>query len=248
MTRRALVTGAAGGVGGATAAWLAGHGWHVLGVDVSDVGDGRAEGVDYIRADASDPSQLERVKAWVEGFGNLDGVVNNAAIQLPGGVTDTAQGAWEQVMDVNAGMPFRIIQAFADSLVATKGSIVNVCSVHAVATSVGSIAYAASKGALLALTRAVAVELGPDGVRCNAVLPGAVDTKMLRDGLAFRGNEAEAEQSLTSLRARTPLRRIGNPSDIAGLIGFLLDGEVAGYVTGQGFVADGGALAALSTE
>src|SRR5206468_12848828 len=105
---------------------------------------------------------------------------------------------------------------FASYLRAAKGSIVNVASVHAVATSPGMAAYAASKGGVVALTRSLSLELASDGVRVNAVLPGAIDTRMLADGL-----ERSPTLTLEILASRHPLRRIGKPKDIAEAIYFL---------------------------
>jgi glucose 1-dehydrogenase len=125
---------------------------------------------------------------------------------------------------------------------------VNVSSVHAVATSPNVTAYAASKGALLALTRAAAIEMAPFGVRVNAVLPGAVDTPMLRAGVLREDPDADVEVALKQLAERTPLRLVGDPSDIAEGILFLADGGRSRFVTGQVLVIDGGATACLSTE
>lgn len=130
-----------------------------------------------------------------------------------------------------------------------KGAIVNVSSVHAVATSVKIAGYAATKGGLLALTRAMALEFSKDGIRVNAVLPGAVDTEMLREGLA-RGHleDGSLEDQLAALGARTPLGRVGEPREIARAILFLADPEQSSFITGQSLIVDGGATARLSTE
>jgi len=134
-------------------------------------------------------------------------------------------------------------------LKAAKGAIVNVGSVHALATSPDIGAYAASKGGVLALTRAMALEFGGGGVRVNAVVPGAVDTEMLREGLS-RGlqNAGSREDERRALGARIPLGRIGTPEEIASAILFLADGQLSAYITGQSLVVDGGALARLGTE
>jgi NAD(P)-dependent dehydrogenase (short-subunit alcohol dehydrogenase family) len=129
------------------------------------------------------------------------------------------------------------------------GAIVNVSSVHAVATSANIAAYAASKGALLALTRALAIELAPDNIRVNAVLPGAVDTPMLHAGLS-RGHVAGADLPalMQALSKRTVMGRIGQPTEIGQTILFLADSERSSFMTGQALVVDGGATARLSTE
>ena len=129
------------------------------------------------------------------------------------------------------------------------GAIVNVSSVHAVATSANIAAYAASKGGLLALTRAMAIEFAPDNIRVNAVLPGAVDTPMLRAGFhRGRDNEATEESQLAALAAKTVNGRVALPEEIASVIYFLADSTQSSFITGQGLVADGGATCRLSTE
>ena len=118
-------------------------------------------------------------------------------------------------------------------------------SVHAFATSAGSGAYAASKGAVLAFTRAAAIDLAPDNIRVNAVLPGAVDTAMLSEGLN-RSDDPKAARS--NLEQRTIMGRVGRPEEIAQAILFLADEDRSSFITGQNLIVDGGALARLSTE
>ena len=125
----------------------------------------------------------------------------------------------------------------------------NVSSVHAVATSANIAAYAASKGGLLALTRAMAIEFAKDNIRVNAVLPGAVDTPMLRAGFhRGRNNEASEESQLAALAAKTVNGRVALPEEIASVIYFLADPAQSSFITGQGLLADGGATCRLSTE
>ena len=112
-------------------------------------------------------------------------------------------------------------------------------------TAVGAIAYATSKGGLSALTRALALELAEAGTRVNAILPGAIETAMLRGNMAY---EEDPEAALEFLRERTPLKRIGQPREIAELALFLADPSKSGNITGQEFVCDGGAMARLPTE
>jgi NAD(P)-dependent dehydrogenase (short-subunit alcohol dehydrogenase family) len=132
------------------------------------------------------------------------------------------------------------------ALRASRGAIVNVSSVHAIATSAGLAAYVASKGGLAALTRSTALELAPD-VRVNAVLPGAIDTPMLRSGLARWSTDAHPDIRLQGLADRTPLRRIGEPAEVAEVILFLADTR-SSFITGQTVVVDGGVSAQLSSE
>jgi len=129
------------------------------------------------------------------------------------------------------------------------GAIVNVSSVHAIATSANISAYAASKGGLLALTRAMAIEFAPDNIRVNTVLPGAVDTPMLRESMK-RGqfDEGSIQMRLDNLANKTVNGRVGTPREIAQSIYFLADNTQSSFMTGQALVVDGGATARLSTE
>jgi NAD(P)-dependent dehydrogenase (short-subunit alcohol dehydrogenase family) len=129
------------------------------------------------------------------------------------------------------------------------GAIVIVSSVHAVATSANIAAYAASKGGLLALTRAMAIEFAPDEIRVNAILPGAVDTPMLRAGFnrAHVGS-GDMHERLENLARKTVNGRIGEPEEIANSIYFLADNNQSSFMTGQALIVDGGATCRLSTE
>jgi NAD(P)-dependent dehydrogenase (short-subunit alcohol dehydrogenase family) len=120
--------------------------------------------------------------------------------------------------------------------------------VHAVATSANVAAYAVSKGALVSLTRSAAIDLAPLGVRCNAVLPGAVKTPMLLDGLSRRPHPRGPQGNLDDLGSRTPLGFVADPEAIAPTILFLADSLRSPYTTGQSLVVDGGASIRLSTE
>jgi len=130
-------------------------------------------------------------------------------------------------------------------------AVVNISSVHAIQTSTNIAAYAASKGGLLALTRAMAIEFALDNIRVNAILPGAVDTPMLRAGLN-RGHVSvsggDVQDRLDNLARKTVNGRIGTPEEIAHAIYFLADNEQSSFMTGQALVVDGGATARLSTE
>ncbi|MEI2651684.1 MAG: SDR family oxidoreductase [Microthrixaceae bacterium] len=128
-------------------------------------------------------------------------------------------------------------------------AVVNVSSVHAIQTSANIAAYAASKGGLLALTRAMAIEFAPDNIRANAILPGAVDTPMLRAGLGrgHLGGE-NVQDRLDNLARKTVNGRVGMPAEIASAIYFLADNQQSSFMTGQALVIDGGATARLSTE
>jgi NAD(P)-dependent dehydrogenase (short-subunit alcohol dehydrogenase family) len=234
VTRVAVVTGAAGGIGSATCDLLRERDWDVVGLDRLP-----SDAPHSIQVDVADSAALAAALSRIE---RVDGLVNNAAVQLYKPLVETTVEEWDSVLAQNLRAAFVCMKHLHGRLVESRGAIVNVASVHAVATSQSIAAYAASKGGLVALTRAAALEFAGDGVRVNAVLPGAIDTPALRAG--FARNES-AERTLVE---RTPLKRIGAPRDVAEAIEFLLDAERSAFVTGQTFAIDGGALARLSTE
>jgi NAD(P)-dependent dehydrogenase (short-subunit alcohol dehydrogenase family) len=204
----------------------------------------------YIEADISDPKAQETIIHEVKAReGRLDALVNNAAVQVCKPILETTPEEWDRVMSNNLRSVFLGVQLAYPLLRVQRGAIVNVSSVHAVATSRNIAAYAASKGALLALTRAMALEFGPDGVRVNAILPGAVDTTMLRAGLKRGHVEGKKmEELIRGLGKKHVMGRVGHPEEIGKSILFLADGEQSSFMTGQALVVDGGATARLSTE
>ncbi len=246
-----LITGAAGGVGRATVQVFHQAGWKVIGVDRSDFGETFPQDGRFIRADISDPAGLNGVYEQAHGFTDcLDAVVNNAAVQISKPLLETSVEEWDLTMASNLRSVFLGTKlAYPLLKAAGGGAIVNVSSVHAVATSVNIAAYAASKGGLLALTRELAIEFAPDHIRVNAILPGAVDTPMLRAGLS-RGQHAGGTMldRLENLARKTVMGRVGEPEEIGRAIYFLADETQSSFMTGQAVIVDGGATARLSTE
>lgn len=247
MTRVALITGATGGIGRAMVDRFASAGYIVV---ASDLRADSGQWSRFLQADLADPSTADYLAGSVAAVeGGLDVLVNNAALQIVGAATTTSIADWDRLMAVNLRAPFLLACRSHDLLRSRRGAVVNVASVHACATSSGLAAYAASKGGVAALTRALALEWAADGIRVNAVLPGAVETPMLAAGLVrdplAQGDVAEARDRLAR---RTPLARLGAGTEIAEAALFLADGRRSGYVTGQSLVVDGGALAHLSTE
>ena len=252
MTDRVvLITGAAGGIGRATVDLFAKKGWRVIGVDRAFFGEGFPENGLFIRSDISEADAMENIFKEVKEYTDkLDALINNAALQIAKPLMETTVEEWDAVMASNLRSVF-LGAKLAYPLLKKSGNsaIVNVSSVHAIATSASIAAYAASKGGLLALTRAMAIEFAPDNVRVNAILPGAVDTPMLRKGLS-RGHFGEKKLSkrLENLAKKTVNGRIGKPKEIASAIYFLVDEAQSSFMTGQALVVDGGATARLSTE
>jgi len=249
-TRRiALITGAAGGIGQAAVSAFLEAGWDVAAVDRRPIG-GVSNATRQYRIDVSRTDEVRRLFQEVtRDFGRLDALVNNAAVPLGKPLLETSAEEWDEVMASNLRSAFLTARHGHALLRDTRGSIVHVSSVHAVATSLHVAAYAASKGGLVALTRAMAIELAPDQIRVNAVLPGAVDTPMLHEGMKRGGGPpGTAAERLSDLERRTPLGRVGRPHEIAQAILFLADADWSSFVTGQVLIVDGGATARLSTE
>ena len=246
--RQVLITGVCGGIGRATAKAFSAEGWSVIGADRaepdSDIAVDRFELVDV--SQSNEVRELfERLRSDLDG---LHALVNNAATQVNKPIIETPDEDWEHIINTNVRSAFQCIRESHSLLKPVRGAVVNVASVHAIATSMNVAVYAISKGALVALTRSAALELADDGIRCNAVLPGAIDTKMLREGLDRRPNPDGAEGNLRILAQRTPLGFVASADDIAPSIVHLADNDQSKYTTGQMLVLDGGATIRLSTE
>ncbi len=249
MKRVVVVTGAAGGIGNAIARLFAENHWHVVGVDLKE-GSAIVDAARFLRADVSDPAVNSDLFDDISKHeGHIDALINNAAVQVCKPLVETTPDEWKMVMDSNLGSAY-LCARNSHPLMKTKGgAIVNVSSVHAVATSPNLAAYAASKGGLVSLTRALAIELAGDNIRVNAVLPGAVDTSMLRTGLKrWHPGEKNEKDLLDDLAARHVMGRVGQPREIAQSILFLADEKMSSFITGQTLVVDGGATCRLSTE
>lgn len=246
-----VITGAAGGIGRATVKLFSERGWHVIGIDRAAFGTEFPESGQFIQADISEPSQLEAIfERAKEVTDTLDALINNAAYQVTKPLIETSVEEWDAVMASNLRSVFLGAKLAYPLLKARGGgAIVNVSSVHAVATSKNIAAYAASKGGMLALTRAMAIEFAPVNVRVNAILPGAVDTPMLRAGMnRDHAGTGTIDERLENLARNTVSGKIGKPEEIAQSIFFLADENQSSFMTGQALIVDGGATARLSTE
>lgn len=249
MNRLAVVTGAAGGIGRAVVEAFAQAGWDAVALDRQPA-SGFPAGVETAVVDVAEPESVVGFFRDLAGRRpRLEALVNNAAIQICKPLVETTVEEWDALMAANLRSLFLTAREAYPLLRAAGGAIVNVSSVHAVATSSDIAAYAASKGGALALTRAMALEFARDGVRVNTVLPGAVDTPMLHAGL-MRGHVqgATLEQRMADLAGRTVMGRIGRPEEIARTVLFLADNAQSSFMTGQSIIVDGGATCRLSTE
>ncbi len=246
--RHVLVTGSSGGIGSAICRVFHEARWTVFGVDRRHETSPWVD--EFIEADISEPSApsaiFDRVR---ERTDRLHALVNNAALQICKPVLETTPEEWDAVMASNIRSVFLSVREAFELLREAKGSVINVSSVHAMATSRSIGAYAASKGALLAFTRSLALEFGEYGIRVNALLPGAVDTPMLHAGLSRGHVDADSIDGLVrGLGHKHVLGRVGQPEEIGRSVLFLADPYSSSFITGQSLVVDGGALARLSTE
>ncbi len=189
-------------------------------------------GAELLRADVSDPAEVDAMFRTVRTeFGTLDRFVSNAGITADGFAVMMSHAKWASVVDTNLTGAFACLRAAARTMAARRaGSLVAVASTSAVNAPAGQANYAASKAGLVAAVRVLAKELGPYGVRANAVLPGFVDTGMTR---------TMPEKDLTRYLAGVPLGRIGTCADVAPAVAFLLS-DAAAYITGSTVVVDGG--------
>src|SRR4051794_5963347 len=235
--RRALVTGAGSGIGAAVARRLAAEGAELLLADaaadrVRDVAGALGEGVAWVALDVRDEDAVRAAT------GDLDVLVNVAGIGSTTTAPDTPLEVWEDVFAVNARGTFLCCKHAIPSMITRGGgSIVNIASVAALVGLKNRAAYCASKGAVVSLTRALAVDHVNDGIRVNAVCPGTVDSPWVRRLVE------ESGESLDDLTARQPLGRLGTSAEIAHAVGYLAS-DAASFVTGSVLVIDGGLTAA----
>jgi NAD(P)-dependent dehydrogenase (short-subunit alcohol dehydrogenase family) len=233
--KRALVTGAGSGIGAAVAQRLAVEGAHVILADLT------LEPVEALARDLGPNAQALQLDVRDEeqvasALGDLDVLVNVAGVGSTTNAPDTPLEIWENVFAVNARGTFLCCKHAIPSMAARGGgSIVNMASVAALVGLRNRAAYCASKGAVVALTRALAVDHVADGIRVNAVCPGTVDSPWVRRLVE------ESEESLDALRARQPLGRLGTTNEIADAVAYLASAE---FATGTVLVIDGGLTAA----
>ena len=199
-------------------------------------------------ADVGRSADMERFVGFaVERFGGVDVLVNSAGIQRYGTVEDTDEATWDEVFDTNVkGMYLTAHFAIPHMRARGGGAIVNVSSVQAFASQKGVAAYTASKGAINALTRAMALDHAADKIRVVAVCPGSVDTPMLRWAAdLWKGEGQTTEELVDSWGQMHPIGRVGTPEDVAELIAFLAS-DRATFITGGEYKIDGGLLSAIA--
>lgn len=230
--KKALVTGGSRGIGAAIVRALARDGWHVYIHYHRSAGAAQAlaeeTGGEAVGGDVALPLD---VKTIFQRTGPVDLLVNNAGVAHYGLLQDMTEMEWRRLFAVNTDGAFRCCREAIPAMVRRRsGCIINTASVWGQCGASCEAAYSASKGALIAFTKALAKELGPSGVRVNCVCPGVIDTDMIAN---LTGEDKKA------LAADTPLGRIGTPEDVAELVSFLASDRAA-FITGQVIAVDGG--------
>jgi len=229
--RKAVVTGAASGIGAAAVVRLLAEGCEVLAVDLEPAG---LAGTYNLAADVNDTATIAAEAA--AKLGSCDILINNAGVCPVGSFDETTDAMWDLALSVNVTAVMRLTRAFLPLLrQSTAGRVINTGSILSRYGDAGLTAYTASKHAVLGLTRALAMELGPDGITVNCVQPGAIETGMTRP--MFQANPAGRDY----YTGRSALGRTGQPEDIAAVMAFLASDDAC-FVTGQGIMVDGGVM------
>ena len=234
----ALVTGASTGIGRAVAERFESEGARVFTAQRSS-----DKAFENIQADFADPTAPDKViDAVIAAAGRLDILVNNAGMMQEALVEETSLADWERNLMVNLTTPFLLIKAALPFLRKTKGAILNMGSIEGLGSNPCHAAYCASKAGLHGLTRAIAVDHGSDGIRCNAIAPGWIDTALNQDFIESMDDPDSFRKEIGGIH---PVGRSGKPEEVAALAAFLA-AEESGFITGQVYVVDGGRIAKLS--
>ncbi|MEV4381215.1 SDR family oxidoreductase [Streptosporangium sp. NPDC049644] len=247
MPEVVILSGAGGGIGAATARECAAAGASVLltdqRVDLVErlAAELRADGADAVAhgLDVTDEEAVAgAVQAAVDRWGRVDGLVNCAATIVAKPLVDTTLDDWNRVMTINATGTFLLCKHVVTAMLAqrTPGAIVNLSSISGTVGLPNQPAYCASKGAVLQLSRQIAVDYAASGIRCNVVSPGSVATEQLATYLRSQPDPEAARQSLI---AGHPIARLGDPHEVAKVVTFLLS-SAAGFMTGADVAVDGG--------
>lgn len=242
----AIVTGAGSGIGRATALELSERGATVCAVDISEelgketvdlIGKSGFSDSQYYRVDVSSEEAVsEMVSSAVGKYGRLDILFSNAGIYEFYSIENITTEVWNKVLNTNLGGAFYFTKHSVPHLKKTKGAIVYTSSALGIQGSTDSVAYCASKAAIIGLMKATAMDLAPYGVRANCIAPGSVDTSMLKGDFEHFDDPKAARSAYNEMY---PVGRVGQPEEIARLVGFLAS-EEASFITGSTIVIDGG--------
>ncbi len=232
--RKAIITGAASGIGAAAVARLIADGVAVLAVDVT--GDG-LKGKHTLVADLGDAAAFAAIAEAAQAkLGGLDILINNAGVCPVSSFDEMTEAMWDHALSINVTAAMKLTRAVLPMLRASSAArVINTGSILSRYGDAGLVAYATSKHAILGLTRALAAELGPQGITVNCVQPGAISTGMTKP--MFETNP----ESLAYYAGRSVLGRIGQPEDIADVMAFLASDD-SRFITGQGILVDGGVM------
>ncbi|WP_430475177.1 SDR family oxidoreductase [Thalassospira lucentensis] len=233
-----LVTAAGQGIGRASAERMAAEGGRVIATDINDASLAELNAIDGIEARKLDVTNKAEIEALVADIGGVDVLFNCAGIVHNGTILDATEEEWDFAFDLNVKSQFRMIRAVLPHMIEKgSGSIINMSSVAGPVTGpVNRLIYSASKAAVAGMTRAVANDHVKQGIRCNAIAPGTVDSPSLHDRLRATG---DYEGALKTFIGRQPMGRIGKPEEIAALVTYLAADE-SGFTTGVVHVVDGG--------
>jgi 3-oxoacyl-[acyl-carrier protein] reductase len=228
LAKKALITGASRGIGKAAAELFSQKGYTVVGTYLNT--PQKSAAIDYVKTDLSNPDDILKLAEYIKkNYGGADVLVNNAGIALQKLFTDCSESDYDRVMNINAKSYFLTCKVFLPYMIGQKrGAIVNVSSIWGIAGASCETLYSMSKAAVIGLTKALAKEVGPSGIRVNAVAPGVIDTDM---------NRNLSEDDLREIADSTSLCRIGTPLEIAKTILFLCSDN---FITGQVITVDGG--------
>ena len=234
----ALVTGGSSGIGAAISKRLSDEGARVFTAQ-----RGPDANFENISADLSNPDAPKQIiETLIAQVGTLDILVNNAGVMREDSVEDMSLEHWQQTVSINLTAPFLMIKESMPYLRKSKGAILNIGSIEGLGSNPMHAGYCASKAGLHGLTRAVAVDHGSDGVRCNAIAPGWIDTDLNEDFINTMPDPAAFRRDIGKIH---PIGRTGAPAEVASMAAFLCADE-SGFITGQVYTVDGGRMAKLS--